>query len=123
EDFEATLFFLDGISHVEGLRFPMKRLLDDFCRFLRQRQLSCARFSWRFAHQDRSRQSLVIASARGEPQAARFMQLSELKLEHFRISAPVEGLTLIATEFQPQTDTRLALLPDPGQEDEKALAL
>lgn len=123
EDFEATLFFLDGISHVEGLRFPMKRLLDDFCRFLRQRQLSCARFSWRFAHQDKSRQVLVIASARGEPQAARFMQLTELKLEHFRISAPVEGVTLQATEFQPQADTRLALLPDPGQDDEKALAL
>lgn len=123
EDFDATLFFLDGISHVEGLRFPMKRLLDDFCRFLRQRQLSCARFSWRFAHQDKSRQSLVIASARGEPQAARFMQLTELKLEHFRISAPVEGVTLQATEFQPQADTRLTLLPDPGQDDEKALAL
>ncbi|MCC2638685.1 MAG: hypothetical protein K0Q68_2404 [Moraxellaceae bacterium] len=123
EDFEATLFFLDGISHVEGLRFPMKRLLDDFCRFLRQRQLSCARFSWRFAHQDKSRQALVIASARGEPQAARFMQLTELKLEHFRISAPVEGVTLQAMEFQPQADTSLALLPDPGQDDEKALAL
>jgi protein ImuB len=123
EDFEATLFFLDGISYVEGLRFPMKRLLDDFCRFLRQRQLSCARFTWRFAHEDKSRQSLVIASARGEPQAARFMQLSELKLEHFRISAPVEAVTLIATEFQAQTDTRLALLPDPGQEDDKAMEL
>lgn len=123
EDFQATLFFLDGISHVEGLRFPMKRLLDDFCRFLRQRQWSCARFSWRFAHQDKSRQQLVIASARGEPQAGRFMALSELKLEHFRISAPVEAVTLVATEFQAQTDTRLALLPEPGQEDEAALAL
>lgn len=123
EDFQATLFFLDGISHVEGLRFPMKRLLDDFCRFLRQRQWSCARFSWRFSHQDKSRQQLVIASARGEPQAGRFMQLSELKLEQFRISAPVESITLVATEFQPQSDTRLSLLPDPGQEDEKALEL
>lgn len=123
EDFQATLHFLDGISHVEGLRFPMKRLLEDFCRFLRQRQLSCSRFQWRFAHQDKSRQPLLIASARGEPQAARFMQLSELKLEHFRISAPVETITLVATEFQPQSDTRLTLLPDPGQEDEKALAL
>jgi protein ImuB len=123
EDFQSTLYFLDGISHVEGLRFPMKRLLEDFCRFLRQRQWSCARFSWRFTHQDRSRQQLAIASARGEPQAARFMQLSELKLEHFRISAPVEAVTLVATEFQVQADTRLALLPEPGQEDEKALEL
>lgn len=123
EDFEATLFFLDGISHVEGLRFPMKRLLDDFCRFLRQRQLSCSRFQWRFSHFDKSRQQLAIASARGEPQAARFMHLSELKLEHFRISAPVESLTLSAREFQPQSDTRLALLPEPGQEDGKALEL
>lgn len=123
EDFQSTLFFLDGISHVEGLRFPMKRQLDELCHFLRQRQLSCARFTWRFAHQDRSRQQLPIASARGEPQAARFMQLTELKLENFRISAPVEALTLLATEFQPQSDTRLSLLPEPGQEDEKALAL
>ena len=51
------------------------------------------------------------------------MQLSELKLEHFRISAPVEAITLVATEFQAQSDTRLTLLPDPGQEDEKALEL
>lgn len=123
EDFQSTLYFLDGISHVEGLRFPMKRLLEDFCRFLRQRQWSCARFSWRFTHQDRSRQQLVIASARGEPQAGRFLQLSELKLEHFRISAPVEAVTLVATEFQPQGDTRLSLLPEPGQEDEQAMAL
>lgn len=123
EDFQSTLYFLDGISHVEGLRFPMKRLLDDFCRFLRQRQWSCARFIWRFAHQDKSRQQLVIASARGEPQAGRFMQLSELKLENFRISAPVEAITLVATEFQAQADTRLSLLPEPGQEDEKALEL
>lgn len=123
EDFQSTLYFLDGISHAEGLRFPMKRLLDDFCRFLRQRQWSCARFSWRLAHQDKSRQQLVIASARGEPQAGRFMQLTELKLESFRISAPVEALTLVATEFQAQADTRLSLLPEPGQEDEKALEL
>lgn len=123
EDFQSTLFFLDGISHAEGLRFPMKRLIEDFCRFLRQRQWSCARFTWRFAHQDKSRQQLVIASARGEPQAARFLQLSELKLEHFRISAPVEAVTLVATEFQALGDTRLTLLPDPGQEDEQALAL
>lgn len=123
EDFQATLFFLDGISHVDGLRFPLKRLLEDFCQFLRQRQWSCARFSWRFAHQDKSRQQLVIASARGEPQVARLMALSELKLEHFRISAPVEAVTLVATEFQPQADTRLSLLPGPGQEDEAALAL
>ncbi|MDP2227145.1 MAG: DNA polymerase Y family protein [Moraxellaceae bacterium] len=123
EDFQETLFFLDGISQVDGLRFPMKRLLEDFCRFLRQRQWSCARFQWRFAHQDKSRQSLIIASSRGEPQAARFMQLTELKLEHVRISAPVEAITLIATEFHPQSDTRLSLLPDPGQEDTKALEL
>lgn len=123
EDFQSTLYFMDGISHVEGMRFPMKRLLDDFCRFLRQRQWSCARFSWRFAHQDKSRQQLVIASARGEPQAARFMQLSELKLENFRISAPVEAITLVATEFQAQADTHLSLLPEPGQEDDKALEL
>jgi protein ImuB len=123
EDFQATLHFLDGISHVEGLRFPMKRLLDDFCRFLRQRQFSCARFHWRFTHQDKSRQQLTIASARGEPQAARFMTLSELKLEHFRISAPVDSITLLAQEFQPQTDTRLSLLPDPGQQDTQALEL
>lgn len=123
EDFQSTLFFLDGISHAEGLRFPMKRLLEDFCRFLRQRQWACARFSWRFGHQDRSRQQLVIASARGEPQAARLLQLSELKLEHFRISAPVESVTLVATEFQPLGDTRLALLPEPGQEDAQALEL
>jgi protein ImuB len=123
EDFQSTLHFMDGISHAEGLRFPMKRLLDEFCRFLRQRQWSCARFTWRFAHQDKSRQQLVIASARGEPQAERFLQLSALKLEHFRISAPVEAITLVATEFQAQSDTRLSLLPEPGQEDDKAMEL
>lgn len=123
EEFEATLFFLDGVSQVEGLRFPMKRLLDDFCRFLRQRQLSCLRFSWRLAHQDKSRQQIFIGSSRGEPQAARFMQLTELKLEHVVLSAPVEALTLQAREFQPQSDTRLALLPEPGEEDGKALEL
>jgi len=123
EDFQASLYFLDGISHTEGLRFPMKRLLDDFCRFLRQRQLSCSRFHWRFSHFDKSRQQLLIASARGEPQAARLMRLSELQLENFRISAPIESITLEAREFQVQTDTRLALLPEPGQEDEQALEL
>ena len=123
EDFQASLHFLDGISQAEGLRFPMKRLLDDFCRFLRQRQLSCARFHWRFTHFDRSRQQLQIASARGEPQAARLMRLSELQLENFRISAPIESITLEAHEFQAQADTRLALLPEPGQEDEQALEL
>lgn len=123
EDFQSTLHFLDGISHVEGMRFPMKRLLEEFCQFLRQRQLSCSRFQWRFTHQDKSRQSLTIASARGEPQAARFMQLTELKLEHAQLSAPVEVITLIATEFQPQSDTRLSLLPEPGEEDSKALEL
>jgi protein ImuB len=123
EDFQAGLHFLDGISHAEGLRFPMRRLLEDFCRFLRQRQFSCARFHWRFTHQDKSRQQLLIASARGEPQVGRFLTLSELQLENFRISAPIESITLVAHEFQAQADTRLTLLPDPGQEDEQALAL
>ena len=123
EDFQGTLFFLEGVSEVDGLRFPMKRLLDDFCRFLRQRQWSCARFQWRFVHLDKSRQTLSVASSRGEPQAARFMQLTELQLAQVRISAPVEALTLVATEFQAQSDTRLSLLPEPGQEDSNALEL
>jgi protein ImuB len=123
EDFQSTLPIPDGVTHVEGLRFPMKRLVEEFCRFLRQRQLSCERFTWRFTHEDRSRQQLVIASARGEPQAERFLKLTELKLEQLRIKAPVEAITLLATEFQPQADTRLALLPDPGAADDKAVAL
>jgi protein ImuB len=123
EDFQHSLYFLDGVSHSEGLRFPMRRLLEDFCRFLRQRQWTCARFHWRFSHQDRSRQQLLIASARGEPEVARLLRLSELKLEHFQITAPVASITLVATEFQPLGDSRLSLLPEPGQENAQAIEL
>lgn len=123
ETFEASLVFLDGISHTEGLRFPMQRLLDDFCRFLRQRQWRCTRFSWRFSHQDKSRQQLLISSAQGEPQLGRFMALTGLRLENFTISAPVDSLTLEAREFEAKGDTRLSLLPEPGQEDGAATEL
>lgn len=123
ETFSSSLYFLDGISHSDGLLFPMKRLLNEFCQFLRQRQWTCTRFYWRLRHQDKSRQQILISASRGEPQVARLLSLTELKLENFSISAPIESLTLEAVEFQAQSDTRLSLLPEPGQEDAQALEL
>lgn len=123
DTFSASLFFLDGISQVDGLLFPMKRLLTDFCQFLRQHQWSCSRFIWKLHHQDKSRQQILISSALGDPNSARFLSLTELKLEHVQLSAPIEVLTLEAIEFQVQHDTRLSLLPDPGQEDGSAIEL
>ncbi len=115
EEFQASLFFLDGISHSEGLRFPMRRLLDDFCLFLRQRQLQCPRLYWKFSHQDKSRQQLLISSSDGAPDSLRWLRLSELRLDTFQISAPVEMLSLEAHEFSSAQARPLSLLPDTPQ--------
>lgn len=95
------LNFLDGVTHVDGLAFPMQRLLGDFAQFLRRRQFATQHLVWRFTHVDHSTQDIAINTARPEISPARLMALTRARLESVRLPAPVETLRLACRRFEP----------------------
>ncbi len=103
--FVRELNFLDGIVHADGLLFPMQRLLGEFSRFLRHRQLATQHLVWRITHSDGSTQEIAINTARPELSPARLLALSRIRLEGVQLPAPAETLRLACRQFIPLADS------------------
>ncbi len=99
--FNSRLFFLDAIENSQMLAFPMQRLLDELCQFLRSRQLHCQQFVWHMQHIDKRHSQLVIQLTQAQVDKRNFMDLSRIKLEQFRISTSIHTLTLKADQLPP----------------------
>lgn len=110
--FNSRLFFLDAIENSQMLAFPMQRLLDELCLFLRSRQLHCQQFAWHMQHIDKKRSELVIKLTQAQAEKHNFINLSRIKLESFRIDTGVHTLTLQAEQLLPAKAYKAQLFQD-----------
>jgi protein ImuB len=115
ESFTESLHFMQGITETEALLFPMQRLLSLLCTYLRIRQLHCTTFTCLFEHQSGQGgtqiQTLKLGFAQPQNNLKHFMVLLGIKLENFKITAPVESITLQANRLCKAEQASATLFP------------
>lgn len=88
EQFHAQLHLAEDIELLQGLRFPMRRLLMQLSSYLNARQLLCVQLLWRFRHPNHGQQDVSIRLAIASKDTAIFDEFSKLKLENdFQLKA------------------------------------
>lgn len=106
--FKDTLWFGFDIHNQQELHPAMERLLDHFCLFLKNTQLTCGMIEWQYLQRQGSGESLKVFSEAAQQQAGRWLDLSCLQLEKQTLPKDVEGLSLIVEQLQenspPSTD-------------------
>ncbi len=108
--FNDALEFMDGLTSVEMLLFPMRRLLLALCGYLRARQLHCGGIEWRLQQQNGAAKTIALCCANPRNEADYFLSLSRLKLPSLTLDAPVEKIALAATELHPARHVERDLL-------------
>lgn len=112
EHFERHWDCPDGIPGSEGLRFPMRRLLQTLSTFLITRQESCQHLVWTLSHDGEPATRLDLYAGRPHTDAATWERLSQLRLERLTLPAAVTALTLSVPERLPLPLGNLSLLPE-----------
>ncbi|MCH8552152.1 MAG: DNA polymerase Y family protein [Natronospirillum sp.] len=114
ERFDQHLDLNEDIEHVQGIRFPLGRLLtalEDYCR---QTQQATDELALRLHHRERSPTDLRLGSATPEARAAVWEELARLHLERVTLYAPVTALSLRSRRLQPYTARDEELMRDPA---------
>lgn len=99
--FDSEIHFLSGLSTIDMLTQPVRRLLQELHQHLTQRQLHCRGFRWRFFHFDKQASHLAIELSRGQNNPDNFLSLTLLKMEHLTLSSAVETVQLYTDQLLP----------------------
>jgi protein ImuB len=99
--FEAKIEFDAELRSMEGLQFPLKRLIGDLCLFLAARDGGVDTIEIGFEHDERAPTSITMRSPAPERDAAQWLNLVRLRLERLQLPAPVCGVQLVANELPP----------------------
>jgi protein ImuB len=99
--FEAKFEFDTEIRSMEGLQFPLKRLIGDLCLFLAARDGGVDTIQIGFEHDERAPTSITLRSPAPERDAAQWLNLVRLRLERLQLPAPVSAVHLLARELPP----------------------
>lgn len=99
ESFYQEITFMDVIYYRQALLFPIKRLLNNFCCFLRARQKICQQFYWQIHDSEKNYYPLTIVINHQQIDENIYFQLTELQLQKYQLKAPVESISLKAEKF------------------------
>lgn len=94
ERFQRQLTLLYECSQSEGLRFPLNRLLQWLCEWLRMRQLSTQQLRLILVFRNGALQVLEVGAAQAESRLDEWLMLCGLRLDSLRLEAPVVALQL-----------------------------
>ncbi len=94
ECFAETLDLNEDIEHLQGLRFPLARLLDALEAWCRQTQQATDELALRLHHRDRPPTDLILGSAVPEIRAEAWTELARLHLERITLYEPVTAISL-----------------------------
>lgn len=94
ERFAETLDLNEDIEHLQGIRFPLSRLLEEFEAWCRQTQQSTDELALRLHHRERSPTDLTLGSALPEIRADSWTELARLHLERVTLYEPVTAISL-----------------------------
>lgn len=113
-DFRSELFYIEGIPDKQGLLFPIKRLLTEFCEFLRSRQLYCQTFCWHFAELRHPPQLLELNLSQAQSALPAFLEITRIKLDTLPLGSTLHSIVLSATDFVAASPISRSLL-EPAQ--------
>jgi len=99
ERFFQHVDLVSEVSNWQGLRFPMKRLLNELESFLYQRQKVVQHIKFQLYQRDKSCSEIKVATASPSWRAQSFWSLLQLKMEQAPLSAPVLEVSLQASDF------------------------
>lgn len=107
-EFVTEREFSWSTSNATLLHQPLQHMLDELAAFLRRHQQATQRIDWQFLHGNgnRTHSTLTIITTRPEISAARWHVLTRVRLENFRLPAPVDAVQLHCRQLMP-----LAMLP------------
>jgi len=93
--------FAEGVETMEGLLFPLRRLLQEFQGFLRGRDTAVQTLSLDLNHHDAPDTTLTLHTSAPQRDAQRLFALLREKLERTVLPEAVLGLRLSAQQFVP----------------------
>ncbi|HSM99949.1 MAG TPA: DNA polymerase Y family protein [Rudaea sp.] len=99
--FEARIEFDAELRSMEGLQFPLKRLICDLCLFLCARDGGVEDIEIGFEHDERAPTAITLRSPAPERDAAQWFSMVRLRLERLQLPAPVSGVRLLADSLPP----------------------
>jgi protein ImuB len=99
--FEAKFEFDAEIRSLEGLQFPLRRLISDLCLFLAARDGGVDCIEICFEHDERAPTTITLRSPTPERDANQWFGMLRLRLERLMLPAPVAAVHLLARELPP----------------------
>ena len=101
DQFEAKVEFDAPLRSMEGLLFPLRRLINDLCVFLAARDGGVDAIEVVFAHDECAPTTITLRTPAPERDAAQWLGLVRLRMEHLSLPAPVAGVGVIARALPP----------------------
>lgn len=116
-------FELDGVETVEGLLFPLRRMLQELEGYLRGRDVAVQQLAVSLRHRGEARTLLQLVTSAPERNALRLFALLREKLERTRLEEPVTAIEMAADEFVEPRILQGDFFDDHQRENESWLAL
>jgi protein ImuB len=121
--FQQGLAFVDGVHQRQMLLFPMKRLLQMLCDYLRVRQLFCHVLRWTIFDAHAQQAEIIIELSRSQNDWQSFLELSRIKLDQVVLREAVFTLNLHSADFFETAPISDQLFPDARDNTEAGHAL
>jgi protein ImuB len=90
---------LEGVESVEGLLFPLQRILQEFSGYLHGRDAAIQLLTVTLQHRGSAQTVLQLVTSAPQRDAARLFALLREKLERTQLPGPVAAILLSADEF------------------------
>ncbi|MGB0495497.1 MAG: Y-family DNA polymerase [Kangiellaceae bacterium] len=94
ESFIRLVEFVDVIHHREALIFPIKRLIQDLCSFLRLKQKTCQHLYWELFDSEKNTIGFEVVLSDSQINEKIYIQLTQLSLERYSLHAPIDAISL-----------------------------
>jgi len=112
--FRERLDFDDPLDDLDRLSGPMSTLLAKLEDTLNRHQAFLVTLRWQLYLNNGHRDTLIVRRARQGYDAATWLDLSQRRLSHHELSAPLLGLGLDGGRPRPRNPGLAELFPDPG---------
>jgi protein ImuB len=115
--------FMEGVECVDGLLFPLRRILQEFAGYLRGRDVAIQHLAVTLQHADSATTVLRLVTSAPQRNASHLFALLREKLERTAIPSPVTAIQLNAGEFVEPRITQGDIFDDPHRENDNWSAL
>jgi protein ImuB len=100
-NFYHDITFLNDVTNLQSLSFPINRLLSELSEFLSGRQFWVNHMTWHLSHRNHGRHSFSVYLAAPVNDSKMFLALTQLKLEQINNIKEVDNIALGVKRFFP----------------------